>query len=96
MFVAYGDSNTSYRSSDGRAWTDMGIYEATYCEGAWKSLDDCAGAFWADDHFYLLPQWGGDIQRSTDGQTFATVYSDDQKNTLYRSRALALGYVAPE
>jgi hypothetical protein len=74
----------------------MGIDEATFCAGAWQSLDDCGGAFWADEDFYLLPQWGGDIQRSTNGQSFMTVYSDDQQNTLYRSRAVAEGYVAPE
>jgi hypothetical protein len=96
VFVSYGDSNTSYRSSDGTAWTDMGVDEATYCGGAWKSFEDCHEAWWSDDGYYLLPQWGGDIQRSTSGQSFETVYSDDQKNTLYRSRAVAEGYVAPE
>jgi hypothetical protein len=96
VFVSYGDSNTSYRSSDGLTWTDMGIDQATYCENQWKSFEACAEAWWSDDGFYLLPQWGGDIQRSTDGKSFKTVYSDDQSNTLYRSRAVAEGYVAPD
>ncbi|HTQ06695.1 MAG TPA: hypothetical protein VMI54_22720 [Polyangiaceae bacterium] len=96
VFVSYGDSNTSYRSSDGLEWTDMGIDAATYCENEWKSFEECAEAWWSDDGYYVLPQWGGDIQRSADGKSFNTVYSDDQSNTLYRSRAVAEGYVAPE
>jgi hypothetical protein len=96
VFVSYGDSNTSYRSSDGQSWSEMGIDQATYCDGKWQSFEDCFEAFWAEAGYYLLPQWGGDIQRSSDGKDFKTVYSDDQRNTLYRSRAVAEGYVAPE
>jgi len=95
-FVSYGDSETSYQSTDAMTWTDMGIADATYCEGAWRSLDACHDAFWFDDGFYLLPEWGGEIRRSTTGSNFETVYTDDQKNTLYRARAVAEGYVAPE
>lgn len=97
LFVSYGDSHTSYQSSDAQHWTEMsGIEDATYCEGRWKSLKECFDAAWFDAGFYLLDEWGGYIRRSTTGQGFKNVYADDQKNTLYRSRALAQGYVAPE
>ena len=95
LFVSYGDSNTSYKSTDGLSWTDMSIDQATYCEHDWKSFGDCAEAWWSDDGYYVFPEWGGEIRRSTTGQSFQTVYTDDQKNTLYRSRAVAQGYVAP-
>jgi hypothetical protein len=96
VFVSYGDSETSYRSADGLSWEEMGIANATYCENAWKSLEDCHDAAWFDDGFYLIPEWGGDIRRSTTGSNFQRVYADDQENTLYRARAVAEGYVAPE
>jgi len=96
-FVSFGDSHTSYESTDGEAWTEMtGVEDATYCEGAWKSLDDCHGAAWFDAGFYLTVEWGGEILRSTTGQSFDTVYRDDEDNTLYKSCAVAEGYVAPE
>jgi hypothetical protein len=96
LLVSYGDSHTSYQSSDGQHWTEMsGVEDATYCEGRWKSLDDCFSASWFDPGFYLLDEWGGTIRRSSNGQGFKNVYTDDQKNTLYRSRALAHGFVAP-
>lgn len=96
LFVSYGDSETSYSSENGLDWEEMGIDNATYCENEWKSLDDCHDAAWFDDGFYLIPEWGGDIRRSTTGSNFQNVYSDDQENTLYRARAVAEGYVAPE
>jgi hypothetical protein len=96
VFVSYGDSAASYQSNDGKTWTAMGIDNATFCEGDWKSLADCHDAWWFDDGFYLLPEWGGQIRRSTTGSSFTTVYTDDQKNTLYRERAVAEGYVAPD
>lgn len=72
-----------------------GLEDATFCENQWKSLKDCFNAAWFDAGFYLIDEWGGTIKRSTTGQSFKSVYSDDQKNTLYRSRALAAGFVAP-
>lgn len=96
-FVSFGDSHTSYESTDGESWTEMaGVDDATYCEGTWKSLDDCHGAAWFDAGFYLTVEWGGEIRRSTTGQDFETVYRDDEENTLYKSCAVAEGYVAPE
>jgi hypothetical protein len=95
-FVSYGDSRTSYQSIDGLTWTDMDLDEATYCEGTWKSLEDCRNAWWSDDGFYILPEWGGHIRRAAGSGSFQNVYTDDQENTFYRSRAVAEGYVAPE
>jgi hypothetical protein len=96
IFVSYGDSETSYQSTDGKSWTEMGIDNATFCEGKWQTLSACHDAWWFDDGFYIYPEWGGQIRRSTTGSNFKTVYTDDQENTLYRARAIAEGYVAPE
>jgi hypothetical protein len=96
LFVSYGDSETSYQSTDAKSWTEMGIDNATYCEGEWRTLDECHEAWWFDDGYYILPEWGGVIRRSTTGSSFQTVYSDDQENTFYRARAVAEGYAAPE
>jgi hypothetical protein len=96
LFVSYGDSRTSYQSSDGLTWTNMNIDEATYCEGSWKSLEDCRDAWWSDDGFYILPEWGGHIRRAAGSGSFQNVYTDDEENTFYRSRAVAEGYVAPD
>ena len=71
-----------------------GIEEATYCEDTWKSETDCKDSSWFDGA-YLRADWQGKISRSTNGTSFTTVYNDDQKNTLYRSRAIAAGFVAP-
>jgi len=96
LFVSYGDSDTSYQSTDGKTWTEMGIDDATYCEGEWRTFEQCHEAWWSDDGYYILPEWGGLIQRSTTGSNFKTVYTDDQQNTFYQARAVAEGYVAPE
>jgi hypothetical protein len=96
LFVSYGDSGTSYQSSDAKTWTEMGIDDATYCEQAWRTFSQCHEAWWSDDGYYILPEWGGLIRRSTTGSSFKTVYTDDQQNTFYQARAVAEGYVAPE
>ncbi len=96
LFVSFGDSHTSYQSTDALAWTEMSVDDATYCEGAWKTLGQCHDATWFEDGFYLSVEWGGQIRRSTNGQNFQTVYTDDQDNTLYKACAMAEGYVAPE
>jgi hypothetical protein len=94
-FVAYGDTKTSFESPDALTWTVMaGIEEATYCESTWRSQIDCKDSSWFEGA-YLRADWQGKISRSTDGRTFTTAYNDDQKNTLYRSRAIAAGMVAP-
>jgi hypothetical protein len=94
-FVAYGDSKTSYQSTDALTWTVMsGIEQATYCDGTYKSRSACLESAWFDS-VWLRADWQGIISRSTDGKSFARAYLDDQKNTLYQSRALAAGYVAP-
>jgi hypothetical protein len=94
-FVSYGDERRSFESVDGLAWSELaGVDEATFCEGEFRSLDECHGAAWFDGA-YFKEEWGGYILRSTDGQGFDEVYADDESNTLYRSRAMAKGYVAP-
>ena len=95
-FVAYGDTKTSYQSDDALTWTVMsGIEQATYCNDTWKSQTDCKDSSWYDAAF-LRADWQGKISRSTNGTSFSTVYNDDQKNTLYQSRAIAAGFVAPK
>jgi hypothetical protein len=95
-FVSYGDNMTSFQSDDALTWTVMsGVPQATYCEDTWKSQTDCKDSSWFDGA-YLRADWQGKISRSTDGKTFTAVYNDDQKNTLYQSRAVAAGYVAPK
>lgn len=95
-FVAYGDSKTSFQSTDALTWTVMsGVAEATYCDGAFKNGSACLESSWFDG-VWLRADWQGIISRSTDGKTFSRAYLDDQKNTLYQSRALASGYVAPK
>ena len=95
-FVAYGDNKTSFQSTDALTWTVMpGIQEATYCDDTWKSQADCKASSWFEGA-YLRADWQGKISRSMDGTSFTTVYNDDQLNTLYRSRAIAAGWVAPK
>ena len=60
-----------------------------------RSEADCKDSSWYDGA-YLRADWQGKIARSTNGTSFSTVYNDDQKNTLYQSRAIAAGYVAPK
>ena len=95
-FVAYGDTSTSFQSDDALTWTVMSnVQQATYCNDTFVSQTDCANAAWFDGVF-LRADWGGFISRSTDGQKFTRAYADDQTNTLYQSRAIAAGYVAPK
>ena len=94
--VAYGDTKTSFQSDDGLTWTVMpGLEQATYCGDSWKSQTDCQSSSWFDG-VYLRADWQGKISRSTDGSMFTVVYQDDQKNTLYQSRAIAAGLVPPK
>ncbi len=89
-FVAYGDEARSFESFDALEWSELaGIDEATYCEDAWKTLDECHGAAWFDGG-YFREEWGGHILRSTDGQDFDEVYEDDQKTTR-ETRSIAAG-----
>jgi len=95
-FVAYGDTLTSFQSDDAATWTVMpNVQQATYCKNSFISQTDCASSSWFDGVF-LRADWGGFISRSTDGQKFTRAYADDQSNTLYQSRAIAAGYVAPK
>ncbi len=94
-FVAYGDSGTSYQSTDAITWTVMSaVNEATYCQDTYKSQSECHDSSWFDGT-WLRADWQGIISRSTDGKSYSQAYKDDKKNTLYQSRAIAAGYVAP-
>ena len=94
-FVAYGDSLTSYQSDDALVWTILPIVqEATYCQGMYMSQTTCLDSAWFDG-VWLRADWQAKISRSIDGKTFTQAYLDDAMNTLYQSRALAAGYVAP-
>lgn len=94
-FVAYGDNHTSFESADALSFQQLaGVSEATYCDGSWKSQVDCFNAAWFDGA-YLRSDWQGKISRSENGSTWNRVYDDDEQNTLYQSRAIAAGYVAP-
>jgi hypothetical protein len=94
-FVAYGDTKTTFQSTDALTWTVMsGVEQATYCDGAFRNGSACHESAWFDG-VWLRAEWQGIISRSTDGKTFGRVYLDDQKNTLYESPAVASGYVAP-
>jgi hypothetical protein len=93
--VAYGDTLTSFQSDDAMVWTVLpGVQQATYCQDAFMSQSACHGSAWFDG-VWLRADWQGIISRSTDGQTFKQAYLDDQMNTLYQSRAIAAGFVAP-
>jgi hypothetical protein len=94
-FVAYGDTKTSFESSDGKTFQELaGVSQATFCADAWKSAAACFDAAWFDGA-YLRADWQGKISRSDNGSSWTKVYDDDQKNTLYQPRAIAPGYVAP-
>jgi hypothetical protein len=94
-FVAYGDNARSFESNDGKTFSEMsGIESATFCEGTWKSEQACFEAAWFDG-VYLRTEWQGKIARSTTGSGWEKAYEDDELNTLYRSRAITAGYVAP-
>jgi len=94
-FVAYGDSLTSYQSDDALTWTVLlGVQEATYCQDTFMSLTACHQAAWFEG-VWLREQWPAKIVMSADGTTFNQVYLDDVNNTLYESRAIVAGYVAP-
>ena len=95
LFVAYGDTNTSFVSEDALNWEVLpGIDQATYCEGEFKSAQDCHNDSWFAGAYYRA-EWGGIIKRSTDGSRYVEVYVDDSGNNLYRSRAISQGYAAP-
>ena len=102
--VAYGDNGVSFESSDGAAWSVMpGLEAATYCNDQWKSMGDCDPTTVANgyhegvsffDGVWLKSAWQGEIIRATDGVAYTTVFTDDQKNTVYTGRTFANGYVA--
>ena len=102
--VAYGDNGVSFESSDGATWSIMpGLEAATYCNDQWKSMGDCDPTAVSNGYYegvsffdgvWLKSAWQGEIIRATDGVAYTTVFTDDQKNTVYTGRAFASGYVA--
>ena len=71
-----------------------GIEQATYCENTWKSADRLQGLVLVRRRLPARRLAGEDLALDR-RQAFTTVYNDDQKNTLYQSRAIAAGFVAP-
>ena len=95
-FVAWGDTKTTYQSTDAITWTVLdGVSEGTYCLGSFMNRGDCHGASWFEDGFWLNLQSPGMIVRSTDGKKFDVVFTDDRNYTLYDGRVFTAGYVAP-
>jgi hypothetical protein len=95
-FVAYGDSGTTFQSTDAVTWTVMeGVSQGTYCLGSFMNRSDCHQAAWFEEGFWLNVQWGGTILRSTDGKKFETVFQDEHDYTVYQGRVFTTGYVAP-
>ena len=94
-FIAYGDSQHQLPVGR-RAGVDSapGRGAGHLLPGDVHEPERLLKAAWFDG-VWLRADWQGKISRSTDGKTFAQAYLDDQKNTLYQSRALAAGYVAP-
>lgn len=104
--VAYGDNGVSFESTDGAAWSVMpGLVAATYCNGQWKSMGDCDPTTVMNGYYegvsffdgiWLKSAWQGLIIRATDGVSYSTVFTDDQKNSVYTGRTFATGFVAPK
>lgn len=83
-FAASGDSGNSYTSTDGIVWTGMAnLRKVTFCEGQWRSGDACAGDAWFPNAFYR-GAWRGKLERSLNGSSWATTYTDDWNNSVYR------------
>lgn len=92
-FYAYGDNGTSFRSTNGSAWSAVpGLTQATYCEGQWKSRAGCFDASWFGG-FYFRSVWQSKVTRSPNGASFGLVHDDASNNTLYQPRAIAEGMV---
>src|SRR4029078_13714584 len=93
-FFSYGDTGTSYQSTDGMNWTVMtGIQDATYCQDTFKSRSD-----WQSSSCYAgsfsHADWEEMISRSSDGKSVTKVHTPDQKTTLCQSGAIPAGFVA--
>jgi hypothetical protein len=94
-FYAYGDSGTSYRSADAITWVrDTALDRATFCDGQWRSKAACRDASWFGG-FYFQSVWQSKVTRADGVGPFAVVHDDPSNNTLYQSRSMAEGLVAP-
>lgn len=83
-FAASGDSGNSYSSRDGNVWTSLaGVRKVKFCQGEFRSETACPGDAWFANTFYR-GAWRGKIDRSTNGSSWATVYTDDWSNSVYR------------
>lgn len=91
-FAASGDSGSSYSSTDGKTWTSLpGIRKVRFCRGEMRSEDACAGDAWFPDTFYR-GAWKGKLERSSDGASWKTTYTDDWENSVYN---FGEGYLPP-
>lgn len=82
-FAASGDSGNSYKSVDGKTWTALNFRKVRFCTGQWRSDDACAGEAWYSNVFYR-GGWKGKLERSSNGTSWTTTYTDDWDNTVYR------------
>lgn len=82
-FAASGDSGNSYTSVDGKTWKALSFRKVRFCTGQWRSEDACPGEAWYSNIFYKSG-WKGKLERSLNGTSWATTYTDDWDNTAYR------------
>ncbi len=90
-FYSSGDSSNSYVSSDGKSWQPVAFRKVATC-GALKDGSACPGNFWDGGYHYDVAWVGRRIQRSTDGASWKTVYSDNNLNAPYW---FTVGYSPP-
>lgn len=93
LFGCSGDDGASFVSTDGTSWQSVAYDTVHLCASGLTSRGDCPSFFHAGT--YLTAEWGGKIKRSTDGERWDTVYSDQFDNNLFTEYAFAVGRVAP-
>lgn len=93
QFACSGDDGVSFVSADGNEWQAVDYDTVHLCASGLTSRRDCPSFFYAGT--YLSAEWGGKIERSSDGERWDTVYSDSFGNNLFTEYAFAVGRVAP-
>lgn len=92
-FACSGDDGASFVSADGTDWQTADYDTVHLCASGLTSRRDCPSFFY--EGIYLTAEWGGKIKRSSDGERWDTVYSDQFDNNLFTEYAFAVGRVAP-
>jgi hypothetical protein len=84
VFAASGDSGNSFTSTDGKVWSPMpNLRKVQFCQDQMRSEGGCAGDAWFATTYYR-GAWRGKLERSTNGSSWATTYTDDWDNSSYR------------